>query len=76
MNYFSDSNLDFDFFLKMALPPLNIPFRNLNAAPLLEGKEKNDYVQLVSYTQLFYHERDIGFRSTLSTSNHTNAVTA
>ena len=27
--------------------PLNIPFRNLNAAPLLEGKEKNDYVQLL-----------------------------
>ena len=44
MNYFSDSNIDFDFFLKMAMPPLNIPFRNLNAAPLLEGKEKNDYV--------------------------------
>ena len=47
MNYFSDSNIDFDFFLKMAMPPLNIPFRNLNAAPLLEGKEKNDYVQLL-----------------------------
>lgn len=40
MNYFSDSNIDFDFFLKMAMPPPNIPFRNLNAAPLLEGKEK------------------------------------
>lgn len=40
MNYFSDSNIDFDFFLKMAMPPLNIPFRNLNATPLLEGKEK------------------------------------
>ena len=38
MNYFSDSNIDFDFFLKMAMPPLNIPFRNLNAAPLLEVK--------------------------------------
>lgn len=47
MNYFSDSNIDFDFFLKMAMPPLNIPFRNLNATPLLEGKEKNDYVQLL-----------------------------
>ena len=47
MNYFSDSNIDFDFFLKMAMPPLIIPFRNLNAAPLLEGKEKNDYVQLL-----------------------------
>ena len=47
MNSFSDSTIDFDFFLQMAMPPLNIPCRNLNAAPLLEGKEKNDYVQLL-----------------------------
>ncbi|MDE5678430.1 TonB-dependent receptor [Phocaeicola sp.] len=47
MNYFSDSHIDFDFFLKMATPPFQIPFKELKALPLLKGKEKNDYVQLL-----------------------------
>lgn len=44
MNYFLDSNIDFDFFFKMVMFFFNILFRNLNVVLLLEGKEKNDYV--------------------------------
>ena len=48
MNYFSDSNIDFDFFLKMAMPPLNIPFRNFECRTAIRRKTKKiDYVQLL-----------------------------
>lgn len=52
MTYHSASNLDFDFLIKMG--QMQIPIKDLNAASLLEGKEKNDYLQLLPKFALKY----------------------
>lgn len=52
MNYTSSSNIDFDFTVKMG--PMELPFKELVASPLLTGKEKNDYWQLLPKLALKY----------------------
>lgn len=52
MNYRSSSDIDFDFLVKMG--PMEMPFKELVASPLLEGKESNDYWQLLPKVALKY----------------------
>ncbi|MGL5272474.1 MAG: TonB-dependent receptor, partial [Phocaeicola sp.] len=52
MKYRSNSDIDFDFSVKAG--PMEIPFKDLLASPLLEGKEKNEYWQLLPKVALKY----------------------
>ncbi|MGL4851052.1 MAG: TonB-dependent receptor [Phocaeicola sp.] len=52
MNYRSNSDINFDFLVKMG--PMEMPFKDLTASPLLEGKEKNEYWQLLPKVALKY----------------------
>ncbi|MGL5937670.1 MAG: TonB-dependent receptor [Phocaeicola sp.] len=53
MSYRSNSDIKFDFLIKMG-PTIQIPFKDLVASPLLEGKIKNDYWQLLPKVALKY----------------------
>jgi len=52
MTYHSGSDLTFDFLIKMGNRPMS--FNGLEAASVLDGKEKNDYLQLLPKFALKY----------------------